>query len=63
MKGFEFDPLSLYGLKPISNEASTTLVQSSYNRNLFYTKAEVDAKIAAGGGGGGGDGLVIITAW
>lgn len=45
MKGFEFDPLSLYGLKPISNDAPTTLVQSSYNRNLFYTKDEVDIKV------------------
>lgn len=47
MKGFEFDPLSLYGLKP-KDDTPVAMVQSTYNRNLFYTKAEVDAKIAAG---------------
>lgn len=48
MKGFEYDPLSIYGLKPINNDASTTLVQSGYNRKLFYTKEEVNAQIAIG---------------
>jgi hypothetical protein len=46
VKGFEFDPLSLYGLKP-KDDTPVAMVQSTYNRNLFYTKAEVDAKIAA----------------
>lgn len=54
MKGFEFDPLSLYGIKPIDTSLPTTMVQQSYNMKLLYTKAEVDAKIAAAGGGGGG---------
>lgn len=44
MKGFEFDPLSLYGLKP-KDDIPVAMVQSTYNRNLFYTKAEVDAKV------------------
>lgn len=50
MKGFEFDPLSLYGLKP-KDDMPVAMVQNTYNRNLFYTKAEVDAKVAAAGEG------------
>jgi hypothetical protein len=30
-----------------------SIIQTTLNRKLLYTKAEVDAKIAAGGGGGG----------
>lgn len=47
MKGFEFDPLSLYGIKPIDTSLPTTMVQQTYNMKLLYSKAEVDAKIAA----------------
>lgn len=50
MKGFEFDPLGLYGLKP-KDDQPVAMVQQTYNRNLFYTKREVDALLSTAGSG------------
>jgi len=47
---YEIDPVT-GKLRPVELHQNT-IVQTGINRNLLYTKAEVDAKIANSGGGG-----------
>lgn len=52
----EIDPLT--GKLKSIEVPKDAIVINSINRNLLYTKSEVDAKIAAGGGGGGTGNIV-----